>query len=160
MDISVDLSFAEAEADAERSKGTASGAQFANTFIYFRNLLITCTAARDMEDMDNSSTSNSTVAVTMTATAMAKYIRDGARPAASVENGYDFLRSCWENIINMIYGIPPNHPWHAIFVRTVHLLYELGDEPIFSSPNLAHLRWDGLYGLKYNFWDFVYDMCV
>jgi len=152
----VDLSFCEAEADAERSKGTVSSAQFADTFIYFRNLLTTCTAAGD-DDMDNSSNSTVAVTVTATATAMAKYIRDGARPAASAEEGYDFLRSCWGN---MIYGIPPNHPWHAIFVRTVNLLYELGDEPIFSLPNLAHLGWDGLYGLKYNFWDFVDDMNV
>ncbi|KAK5662702.1 hypothetical protein OQA88_8618 [Cercophora sp. LCS_1] len=60
-------------------------------------------------------------------------------------------------MITLIYGIPPNHPWHAIFVSTVNILYKLGDKLIFRSPELAHLRWDSLYGLKYNFWDFVDD---
>jgi hypothetical protein len=143
-----DLSFAEADANPERSEGTASRAQFADTFIYFRNLL---TAAGDD---DSSST------VTATATAMANFIRDGARPAASADDRYDFLRSCWENMINMIYGIRPNQPWQAIFVSAVNILYELDDELIFSSPNLAHLRWDGLYGLTYNVWDFVDNTSV
>ena len=56
-------------------------------------------------------------------------------------------------MINMIYGIPPNHPWHAIFISTVNILYKL-------AMNLAHLRWDGLYGLGYNFWDFVDNTSV
>ncbi|KAK0708447.1 hypothetical protein B0H67DRAFT_340680 [Lasiosphaeris hirsuta] len=126
----VDLSFAEAEADP----------QFANIFITLRNLLM---AAGDGDD-----------GIVAAVTAMANFIREGAWPAASAKDGYKFLHSCWRNMINMIYGIPPNHPWHTIFVRAVNLLYELGDKPIFSSPNLAYFQWSCLYGLEYDFWDF------
>jgi len=46
------------------------------------------------------------------ATAMAKFIKNGAWPAASAEDGHKFLHSCWRNMINMIYEIPSNHLWH------------------------------------------------
>lgn len=89
--------------------------------------------------------------ITTTATAVATFIREGTESQC---DGTLFLSDCWENLINMIYGIPPNHPWHAIFVRAVHMLSELGDKPICSSPVLGHLKWNSLFGLDYYFWDF------
>ncbi|KAK3371068.1 hypothetical protein B0T24DRAFT_680191 [Lasiosphaeria ovina] len=137
----VDLSVAEAEAAAQQSKGTANGAEYANIFFSFRDLL---TAAGD-DNNDNT--------VETTATAIANFIREGARQV-SVPRDDCFLSCCWENMMTMIYGIPPNHPWHTIFVRTIHILYGLVDEPIYSQTDWAHYTWDELGSLQYHFWDF------
>lgn len=83
----VDLSFAEAQADA----------QFADIFVILRSLLM---AAGDGDD-----------GIAAAATAMASFIQEGAWRATSVKDGYKFLKSCWLNMIYMIYGIPPSHPW-------------------------------------------------
>jgi hypothetical protein len=137
----VDLSVAEAEAAAQQSEGTAKGAEYANIFFSFRDLL---TAAGD-DNKDNT--------VETTATALANFIREGARQV-SVPRYDCFLSSCWENMMTMIYGIPPNHPWHTIFVRTIHILHGLVDKPIYSQPDWAHHTWDELGSLQYHFWDF------
>ena len=56
-------------------------------------------------------------------------------------------------MITMMNVIPPNHPWHAIFVRTIHILHGLVDESIYSLPDWAEITWDGLGSLQY-YWDF------
>ncbi|KAK3363900.1 hypothetical protein B0T25DRAFT_597435 [Lasiosphaeria hispida] len=133
------VNFSEAEAYAAwRSEQSAYGAKYANIFITFQNLL---TASGD----DNSSSM-----VETTATAMANFIRAVGRQDNPPRES--LLDACWDNMMRMVDGIPLNHPWHAVFVRTIHVLHELVGERIFSQPTYT-VTWDELDEMKYHFWD-------
>lgn len=147
----VDFGPAEERA-AERRRETQWEDQYPEVFVSLRNLL---TAGGDGND------SSSTV--TVAATAIANFIRDGAREHGSAEEDddrYDFVQICWQNMDMMAGCIPPHHPWHAALVGAVRMLHARGDEPIFPSPDQAHIKWGDLTDLCYGFWDFYDGMSM
>jgi hypothetical protein len=131
----MDIDFSEAEAYA-----TDWHEEHVAIFYTFQSLL---RASGD----DNSSSS----AVETTATAMANVIRQAAWQGSD----HAPVDACWDNLVNMVEEIPLHHPWHAIFVRTIHILHGLVGEPVYSVPGyFSTATWDGLASLQYHFWDF------
>ena len=94
---------------------------------------------------------NSSSAVETRATAIANVIREVAWQGSD----HTPIDACWDNLMNMVEEIPLNHPWHAIFVRTIHILHGLVGEQVYSVPGyFPTATWDGLASLQYHFWDF------
>ena len=136
----VDFSHEEADAAVGRRNENPFVVEEANAFFSLRDLL---TAAGDGDG-------SSAVA----AAAIAHFIRTGARQTKHRQGLCDFVHACWHKLVDMVLWIPHDHPWHAAFVGAVHLLYALGDEPIYAEADMAFLGWNTLSGLEYCFWDF------
>lgn len=136
---------AEACAAAWLGDGTSEyGVEHARVLTMFRNLLRT--------SQDNNST------VEATATAMANAIRESAWQGwCSEVGGGDIYHAApyWANMMNMVEEIPVDHPWHAVFVRTVHILHGLVGERVHPCYTET---WDELSRcLRWDFWDFWED---